>query len=255
MESATTSSPTLPAYLEARIRRPVPTTLNVVPHSTPVVAFGDFYRAEIATLGLNPSRREFLSVSGELLPVALKRFETTISLGVESLESAPPTSLLRIVDACRDYFDLGHNAYMAWFGQLNEILRHLDASYVDRSACHLDLVQWATDPTWASLPDAARRELLQQDAPFLREQLRNHCIKVVLLNGRRVITELVAATGCALRRIELLPWRGMGAEILVGALAGAKLMGWSVNLQSSFGVTTELRRAIGQSIGQLVKDG
>src|SRR5437588_6179166 len=119
VEGGDTGTSTLPAYLEARLRRPVPENLFVVPHSTPVVAFGDFFRAEIATLGLNPSRREFLDLSGDLLLPALKRFETTMSLGLESLGSASPASLLQVVDTCRDYFEVGHNPYMAWLGRLD----------------------------------------------------------------------------------------------------------------------------------------
>jgi hypothetical protein len=179
----------LPGYLEARLRQQAPSRLFVVPQSTPVVAFGDFFRAEVATLGLNPSRQEFLSPSGELLRAGLQRFETMVSLSVVSLESAPMPSLMRVVEACRDYFDPGHNPYMSWFGQLEQILHELGASYLDRSACHLDLVQWATDPTWAKLPEPTRSSLLQKDVPFLLHQLREHRIRVLLLNGRRVISE------------------------------------------------------------------
>lgn len=61
--------PTVPDYIEQRIRRPVPADSCVVPGSTPVVAFGDARAATVATLGLNPSRKEFLDeigVSNEL---------------------------------------------------------------------------------------------------------------------------------------------------------------------------------------------
>jgi hypothetical protein len=48
------------------MRRAAPVA-EVVAGSTPVIAFGDPFRATVATLGINPSRREFLDTNGELL--------------------------------------------------------------------------------------------------------------------------------------------------------------------------------------------
>jgi hypothetical protein len=66
---------------------------------------------------------------------------------------------------------------------------------------------------------------------------------------------MTAATGSSLRREEILPWRDSGAEIVVGDLAGTRVIGWSVNLQSSFGVTNVLRWAIGRSVARLAGQG
>jgi hypothetical protein len=50
----------IPDYIKKRIDRPTPTDACVVLESTPVVSFGDASKARVATLGLNPSRREFI---------------------------------------------------------------------------------------------------------------------------------------------------------------------------------------------------
>src|SRR5205823_3078275 len=128
----------LPPYIEGRLRQPPKPGLAIVPQSTPVVAFGDFFHSQVATLGLNPSRQEFVDRSGSLLVGNRQRFESLTSLGVDSLETAPTDALLRVVDACVRYFSPSGNPYIAWFRQLESILRSIGASYAAGSACHLD---------------------------------------------------------------------------------------------------------------------
>ena len=241
----------IPGYIKARLRLAMPSGHFVVPRSTPVIAFGDFPRATVATLGLNPSRLEFLSKRGDLLAGPNQRFQTMTSLGLNDLQAASDQALLKIVEACRLYFMPGHNPYMDWFGDLENLLRVIGASYLDGSACHLDLVQWSTDPTWRQLPEATRRHLLTLDVPFLIEQLKSHRIGLLLLNGQRVITELTASTGCRVRLVDQIPWGTTMAGITVGAFDGIQLIGWSPNLQSSFGVTNVLRAAIADRVASL----
>jgi hypothetical protein len=50
----------IPEYLVRMVRRPVPAEA-VIPGTRPVIAFGDPRRAAIATVGINPSLREFHS--------------------------------------------------------------------------------------------------------------------------------------------------------------------------------------------------
>jgi hypothetical protein len=142
---------------------------------------------------------------------------------------------------------------MDWFGKLEQLLRLNGTSYLDGSACHLDLVQWATDPTWRQLPEVTRRYLLTQDVPFLLEQLKSHQIGLLLLNGKGVITELSEATGCRLELIEGIQWGKAIAGIYVGKVEGIRLIGWSPNFQSSFGVTNVLRATIAESVASLVR--
>ena len=67
------------------VRREAPVA-EVVPGSTPVVAFGDPFVATVATLGINPSLREFLN-GGQFLDGPSRRLATLRSLGAESLGS------------------------------------------------------------------------------------------------------------------------------------------------------------------------
>jgi hypothetical protein len=45
------------------------------------VFFGDLFRADVATVGLNPSDQEYLSKAGEMLAGRAQRFATLASLG------------------------------------------------------------------------------------------------------------------------------------------------------------------------------
>jgi hypothetical protein len=69
------------------VRRPVPVA-EVVPRTAPVIAFGDPCRAKVATLGINPSRREFVE-DGHLRTGPKRRLATLESLDAESSVSPP----------------------------------------------------------------------------------------------------------------------------------------------------------------------
>lgn len=236
-------------YVEQRIRRPVPPNASVVPGSTPVVAFGEFRRATVATLGLNPSRVEFLDHDGRELKGDAQRLATLASLGFCDLGSAPLPAVAQVLADCESYFH--RRPYMRWFGQLVPILAACGASYQYGTACHLDLVQWATDPTWAKLePASLRRQLVADDAAFLREQLRSERIKLLLVNGNGVWSELRCGDVQEHKPIAGLGWRDI--RILTGTYEGVRVVAWSANLQSSRGVTTAQRTELARRIGNLV---
>ena len=155
----------VPEYIETRIRQLPPEGLPVVPGSTPVVAFGEVRKAMVATLGWNPSKVEFLDRNGKELAGAERRLETLSSLGESNLSSASPDAIRRVFEGCNDYF---HRCpYRKWFDVLEKILRPLGASYYTGTACHLDLVQWATDPTWGKLRGDLKKNLVEADLSFL----------------------------------------------------------------------------------------
>src|SRR4051794_16684783 len=135
----------VPSYTAARIREPAPAGVPAVRGSTPVVAFGGVGTARVATLGLNPSRIEFLDGNGRMLAGDGRRLETLPSLGCADLTSAPDATVERVLAGCNGYF---RRRPYNWFNKLERVLRYVGASYFDDTACHLDLVQWATDPVW-----------------------------------------------------------------------------------------------------------
>jgi hypothetical protein len=176
-----------------RIRRPVPAGMYVLDGSLPVVSFGDPDAATVATLSLNPSWIEFQSQSGGWLLGERRRLASLISLGVDDPRELTDEQVAVVVRDSNEYFS-GPNWYRGWFHWLEALLQAAVAgSYLDGSACHLDLVQWATKPAQGELPSDVWNRLVEQDREFLRWQLRNSNVEIVLLNGASIVDELVRA--------------------------------------------------------------
>jgi hypothetical protein len=183
-----------------------------------------------------------------------RRLQSITSLGVESLVNADPETVGRVVGACRRYF--WRRPYRRWFDQLEPILGPLGFSYYNGSACQLDLVQSATDPTWAKLGDHQRRRLLNEDVPFLRDQLERSTLAVLLINGSGVRTWAAATLGIEFAEVAGVAQDGAVTGFAVGRFRETlPVLAWSTNLQSSWGVTRARRRAIVSRVSQLVAEG
>ncbi len=243
----------IPEYLRATVLRPVPPRAPVVPGSTPVVAFGDFRQAEVATLGINPSAAEF-TANGQLLTGMRRRLATLQSLGLKSLHEATDEHVATVIADCVGYFH--RHPYWRWFRPLEALLQQaLGVSYLKATACHLDLVQWATNPVWGRLSDrAVRDELLVDGVEHLKRQLDSESVRVVLCNGRQVINRVVGFGLAPLEQVDELSFGGDGNCRLYSATsAGVRFLGWSTNLQSSFGVTREFRQRLAGWIATAVR--
>ena len=186
----------------------------------------------VATLGINPSSGEFLDRTGALLDGPKRRLATSASLGHPDPGPLDGTGAAAVIADCANYFH--RQPYTRWFNPLDRLLRSaLGVSYYEDTASHLDLVQWATKPVWGGLDDAAHRQLLAADLPFLRRQLTAGWA-VVLVNGKTVM-DWVEGAG-------LLTWRSAVAlpgpprtRIGVADVDGVRFIGWSANLQSQPG--------------------
>lgn len=238
----------LPGYVAARIRLPPPRGCSVLRESTPVVSFGDPSAARVATVGLNPSRVEFRD-KGRELDGPLRRFETLRSLGIRTMEEASDDAVNRVWTRCRDYFQPEGNPYWRWFRPLETLLGELGVSYLDGTAAHLDLSQWATDPTWSGLSSSVRARLLSDDAGFLRQQLEHEPIRLVLLNGRGVLNGFQSAFGLVLRpERTTVRDRTVTARLYTGSLGKVQVIAWSTNLQGAHGITTRFKQKLARRV-------
>ncbi len=166
-----------------------PRHLDVLAGSTPVIFRGQFPTARVATVGINPSVREFLSRRDVEWQGEQRRFETLSSLGVRSMADVSGQMAERIRHRCLGYFEA--NPYMEWFAPLETLLRAVaGASYFDGSACHLDLVQWATQPLWGQLDRRVRTELLARDRAVVTSQMGSSHLQILYLNGSTVCDEV-----------------------------------------------------------------
>lgn len=245
------SSAELPSEVRAMVRWLPPVGAPVVPGSTPVVAFGDPRRAEIATLGINPSQAEFLDDDGALLSGERRRLATVDSLGADRLDQLSDAQVAHVVAECEAYFR--RRPYRRWFDPLDGVVRAATGcSYYDGTACHLDLVQWATDPVWGRITDRAiQQRLLDDGVPHLRAQLARDNVRLVLLNGRQVLHQVVASGLTTLVKVGSLLRPPQPCHLYVGDGSGVRWIGWSTNLQSSFGVSTAFKQNLAEHIADL----
>jgi len=233
---------------------------GVIPWSAPVPCFGDLAHSKVATLGLNPSNREFLDDAGRELDGQHRRFHTLQSLGLTRWSDATAHHLRLILETCRAYFL--RNPYDRWFKTLDHIISGTKASYYDASvgACHLDLIPYATARKWTELTLRDRSLLLAFAGDSLGLLLRDSPVRVLILNGASVAQRLQDIARVRLERQPMREWSlprrarshviGVAYRGTVRTLGGVTLrrdllvLGFNHNIQSSFGVTTEVRTAI-----------
>ncbi len=229
-------------FLIERIRKPYPEGTPVVTSSTPVVSFGNPKISCIATVGINPSRREFEgAVKGKLLERPNKRLVDLVEIGANSCDTMSLDQARQVLEGCFDYFQ--ESTYLSeWFDPLEKVvLNPIDASYFGKAihtAVHLDLVQWSTDPVWSGISDREMaKQLLEEDADFLRQQLDAYDFKYVFLNGREVCEQVQKLGIYLLTQVGELRWDSGGlprtTKIFTGiGPNGEIVVGWSLNIQN-----------------------
>ncbi len=248
------------ATLVSRMEESAARDAQVIPWGCPVPTFGDVTRAKVASLGLNPSSREFVDEQGQELLGSNRRFHTLRSLELESWAAAESRHLKYILEACLHYFT--GNPYDRWFRRLDFVISGTGSSFYDRQrpACHLDVIPYATARKWTDLSTRQRGQLLDLSRDALGLLLRHASVEVLVLNGQSVVTLFQTATGMTLGKREMPAWslpRRSGAGVtgvayagLVDTICGYRLpepirvLGFNHNLQSSYGVTTRVVDAI-----------
>lgn len=241
---------------------------RVIPWSCPVPSFGDLFRAKVATIGLNPSNREFVDRSGSELVGAARRFHTLGSLGLSCWSDAKPRHAELIWDSCRTYFS--RNPYDAWFRQLDHLIGETSASYYEASegACHLDLIPYATACKWTGLSHRQRAFLFSIAGDTLGVLLRDSSVRLLVLNGRSVVVNFEKVAGVGLDKQVMKRWElrrssqpnvaGIAYRGTISHFSGVPLrrkllvIGFNHNIQSSFGVSREIRASIRSWIGRTV---
>ncbi len=252
-----------------RLDSPAVSGIEIIRRGCPVPSFGDLSSSRVATVGLNPSNREFVDESGKELQGTFRRFHTLNSLGLTSWSEADSRHLGLILESCRSYF-LG-NPYDRWFKRLDFVVSGAKASYYDASnkACHLDLIPYSTARKWTELTAHQRSSLFTVASDTLGLLLRDSPVQILILNGATVVEKFQDIAGVCLERQEMPAWSlprqsspgvaGLAYRGVVDTLSGFRLgheilvLGFNHNLQSSFGVTTEVIHAIRGWIARAVK--
>jgi hypothetical protein len=243
---------------------------SVIPWSSPVPSFGDLANSSLATLGLNPSNREFVDELGEELVGGARRFHTLNSLGISRWSHASTQHMQLIGDSCRSYFL--RNPYDGWFKRLDGLLAGTKLSYYGNvaRACHLDLIPYATACKWTGLSHQERATLMVAAGETLGYLVRESPVRVLVLNGNSVVRGFEDIAGVKLQKCEMPEWAlprrlqphvmGFAYKGTVRRLATVELqrevlvLGYNHNIQSSFGVTTKVTAAIGRWISSVAME-
>ena len=241
---------------------------EVIPWSCPVPVFGNLTGAWLATIGINPSNREFVDRNGEELSGQCQRFHTLDSLGLKTWEDADTRHLEDILESYLSYFTW--NPYHIWFNKLEYVLNGAKASYFDSriGACHIDLVPYATYRKWGELTGRQRSLLLEVTSHVVGTILRDSPLEILILNGRSVVKTFASISNWHIQSEEMPAWSlprsasrfvpGIAYTGFADNVAGVglgrqvRVLGFNHNLQSSFGMTTEVVSSIRQWVARNV---
>lgn len=245
------------------------TEVEVVRWASPVPFFGRITEATVATVGINPSIREFVAPDGSELMGEDRRLPTLASLALGDWARADGGDIRAMTEACLSYFE--RNPYRLWFDVLDRLLHLSGCSYYGKQpAAHLDLFAHATGTRWASLPQTLRKRLVARGRTALAEVIRDSPIEILVLNGRSVVNEFSAAAQFELSATSVPAWTlprktgpgvaGISYSGTITSMAGiafdreVQIIGFNHNLQSSFGVTNSVVQRIAQAVGEVVGD-
>ena len=171
-----------------RLREEIPNELSVIPRSLPVISFGDAFSARVATIALNPSWREFWDKGQVWRDGSKRRLESLQSLQLQSARDLSDSHLEQVLQTSNNYFQ--KSPYRTWFNPLDRVLQDtVEASFYDATACHLDLVQWATFEVQKDLGPKWNR-LVEKDKHFLAWQIETSTATTFVLNGKTVAETL-----------------------------------------------------------------
>jgi hypothetical protein len=226
---------------------------------SPILSFGNLETSRVATLGLNPSNREFVDANGKELRGTERRFHSLNSLKIKGWEDITIGQLKSILDLSDNYFI--RNPYDTWFKKLDYIISGANASYYFpvQGACHLDLIPYATSEKWSDLSTSERNLLLGLSKDTLGLLLADANIELLILNGQTVVENFEKISSIKLQKRKMPSWSlprksenvagysyyGEANKISEYRLKRPILiLGYNHNIQSSFGVTTKVLTSI-----------
>lgn len=253
-----------------RLTDPCINDLEIIGWASPIISFGNPETSKIATLGLNPSNKEFVDNNDNELNSNNRRFQTLASLKLLKWDYISDEQCKMLMDQCYDYFV--RNPYDSWFKRLDYLISGTSMSYYfpSREACHLDLVPYATFKKWGNLTTGQKSILLEKYGDVLGLVLKSSTIKILILNGKTVIDNLQKISDVEFRVNYQPTWdllrentsnvKGNSYQGYLTKVGGIDLekkiliLGFNHNIQSSFGVTSVVQQEIRNWISEKTKE-
>jgi hypothetical protein len=107
-------------------------------------------------------------------------------------------------------------------------------------------------PVWGRIDDPTCAELLLAEGrPHLEDLLSRSNVRLVLLNGAAVVRQVRHTELAHLDEVGKIPLGGIMCQLFVGEGRGISYVGWSTNLQSSFGVSNEFKQRLARQVREL----
>lgn len=228
-------------------------SVNLLSEGQPIQYFGNINQAKIATIGLNPSDKEFYSDKYEELTSNSRRFHTLASLKIKNWVLLSKDDLVKVKYCMDSYFEI--NPYKRWFNQLENIFSDAGYSYYDNTACHIDLIPYATKIKWSSLKNREQQYLLSISIKDFQRCIKESHLEILILNGASVISGFLKTHDVNLDKELVSEWEVKTKKGIVNGykykgyltLGNNKpilVLGYNYNLQSSFGLSREIKGSI-----------
>jgi hypothetical protein len=225
--------------INERIKLPIPPNLKVTTRSTPVIWFGNYEQAKVCSISINPSDKEFYrhppKLDNYVIPDNLLRDNAARLCSREELKKNDNDPLddndaTKIKEYCNDYFF--KNPYKGWFRHFEYFLNKIGSySYYDGTCVHLDIVQWATTPTWSGLQKGVREKHIINDLPILKQLLEKD-FEAMFLNGKSVVKIISEYLNIKLS-VKTSSIDNKTLIIYTGEYNRTKVIGWNHPLQRS----------------------
>jgi len=238
---------------------------TIIEWASPVFAFGDYSRAKVATIGINPSDKEFLDDSGNLLLNSKRRLHSLETLEISNWETADQRIINEIIISYKEYFKL--NPYNQWFKRLDRLLSETNLSYYSElfPICHLDLVPFATSTKWGGLSTSEKKELIIISRDLFKSILRKNEFEYLILNGASVVNIFSEYFGVDYDIKEMTNWeiqrkstpvKGYSYQAVINIPSknnSIKILGFNHNIQSSYGISNSILSAMKDWLSEQIR--
>lgn len=212
-------------FLLDKISEPLPTTTKIVEGSIPIVFFDNVEKAEIATLSLNPSNKEFEHNS------VIRRCVDRKKLGVSDNQKLTREQAESVYQSLLLYFKV--NPYKAWFNPMNKLFQIKGYKYYNDKIVHLDISPWATSSKWDSLSQVERESII--DTTIIENVIEKRGIKKLFINGKTAFNVFYATLNIEIKNIKetsfnYITKKGYTRSFIIyeTKIFGCKIIAWNL---------------------------
>lgn len=218
----------------------------IIKEYVPILYFGDIMNSKIATVGLNPSDKEYYDSKGQ----SYDRFLNKQNLKINSWNEISNDEVLKIKMSFDFYFN--NRPYKNWFNRLEDLLSEGEFSYYFpyNNTVHLDIIPVATKNKWGNLSLSERDFLIDHFGNYLEYLITESNIEICILNGQGVVDNFQKVFKQMLYKEHVMEWDIITKnKVVKGNCYKAILnqqnkkiliLGFNHNIQSSFGVSKDL---------------